>query len=315
MPPWTETYQTKKGPRYIVRWNENGVQKSRRAGTHRRTAKIIEAEIEEGLVLRQNPSLATTTVKICMREYLEVMGKTVRPRTAEIARTSLSPFLGEFGDRKIQTITPQEVEQFKNRLLEFRKVAGINMVIRNLKTFFEFCVRAGYLTANPCKSVSQFKEQDVARFLSREDMATFYKASSPRLRRVIYVLYNTGMRIGEFLNITSDNISEHGVNISGKTGSRHIPLRPMTRKLLLTIVGAWTKDGLESAFRKAVARARMGRIRPHDLRHTWASAYLKSGGTLADLRVLGGWGTLSMVQRYAHFQPHYLAERMIRVRL
>jgi len=76
-----------------------------------------------------------------------------------------------------------------------------------------------------------------------------------------------------------------------------------------------TQEVYQASPQIAIARARMGRIRPHDLRHTWASAYLKSGGTLADLRVLGGWGTLSMVQRYAHFQPHYLAERMIRVRL
>lgn len=40
-------------------------------------------------------------------------------------------------------------------------------------------------------------------------------------------------------------------------------------------------------------------IRFHDLRHTWACEMLDSGATLAQLMILGGWKTASMVRRYA----------------
>jgi len=46
-------------------------------------------------------------------------------------------------------------------------------------------------------------------------------------------------------------------------------------------------------------RAGLPDIRFHDLRHTWACEMLDSGATLAQLMILGGWKTASMVRRYA----------------
>jgi integrase len=41
-------------------------------------------------------------------------------------------------------------------------------------------------------------------------------------------------------------------------------------------------------------------MRPHDLRHTWASHLTEAGVPPEVLRRLGGWSTLQMVQRYGH---------------
>ena len=45
----------------------------------------------------------------------------------------------------------------------------------------------------------------------------------------------------------------------------------------------------------------------HTLRHTWASWFVMSGGTLQELMQLGGWKSYSMVLRYAHLAPEHLA--------
>jgi integrase len=39
-------------------------------------------------------------------------------------------------------------------------------------------------------------------------------------------------------------------------------------------------------------------IHPHQLRHTWASAFRSNGGSEGDLMVLGGWKSRSMLDRY-----------------
>ena len=39
-------------------------------------------------------------------------------------------------------------------------------------------------------------------------------------------------------------------------------------------------------------------LSPHDLRHTWATAYVRGGGTLEQLREAGGWSSLAMPLRY-----------------
>ena len=53
-------------------------------------------------------------------------------------------------------------------------------------------------------------------------------------------------------------------------------------------------------WRKAVRTVGLRDFRWHDLRHTWASWHVQSGTSIAVLKELGGWKTLSMVLRYAH---------------
>ena len=45
----------------------------------------------------------------------------------------------------------------------------------------------------------------------------------------------------------------------------------------------------------------------HDLRHTWASWHVMGGTPLEVLRQLGGWADMTMVLRYAHLSPGYVA--------
>ena len=39
-------------------------------------------------------------------------------------------------------------------------------------------------------------------------------------------------------------------------------------------------------------------LSPHDLRHTWATRYVRTGGTLEELKEAGGWNSLAMPARY-----------------
>ena len=52
--------------------------------------------------------------------------------------------------------------------------------------------------------------------------------------------------------------------------------------------------------------ARLDGVTWHALRHTFASRLVAAGVDLRTVRELGGWRTLSMVQRYAHLSPGHL---------
>jgi integrase len=54
---------------------------------------------------------------------------------------------------------------------------------------------------------------------------------------------------------------------------------------------------------KRIAQAGLENFRAHDLRHTWASRLVMSGVDLVTLQQLGGWKSITMVQRYAHLSP------------
>lgn len=62
------------------------------------------------------------------------------------------------------------------------------------------------------------------------------------------------------------------------------------------------------AWRDARIAAGLPGFRFHDLRHTWASWQVQAETPLKHLMDLGGWATMSMVQRYAHLAPGDLAQ-------
>ena len=72
---------------------------------------------------------------------------------------------------------------------------------------------------------------------------------------------------------------------------------PYEGRALKQIKGAW---------KKALQRAGLSGVTWHTLRHTWASWHAMKGTPIVALKELGGWRTLSMVQRYAHLAPEHL---------
>lgn len=56
----------------------------------------------------------------------------------------------------------------------------------------------------------------------------------------------------------------------------------------------------------ALKKAEIENFRFHDLRHTWASWLVQRGVPLVVLQEMGGWESVSMVQRYAHLAPDHL---------
>ncbi|MBL6749449.1 MAG: site-specific integrase [Nevskia sp.] len=66
------------------------------------------------------------------------------------------------------------------------------------------------------------------------------------------------------------------------------------------------------AWRNALNRAGIEDFRWHDLRHTWASWHVQRGTPLYALQELGGWASVEMVRRYAHFSPAHLTTHVDR---
>ncbi len=70
--------------------------------------------------------------------------------------------------------------------------------------------------------------------------------------------------------------------------------------------GKPVKQAGSKAWRLALQRAGIADFCWHDLRHTWASWHVQSGTPLPVLQELGGWSSVTMVQRYAHLSSEHL---------
>lgn len=67
------------------------------------------------------------------------------------------------------------------------------------------------------------------------------------------------------------------------------------------------------AWYKGLKEAGIDNFRWHDLRHTWASWHVQNGTPLHALQELGGWESVEMVRKYAHFSSNHLVEYVDRL--
>ncbi len=326
---WVEAYETKRGTRYRIRQEKDGKrsdlkQKFNYAKNANKKAFDISDIVAEGKPVQEFQTISYYVEKYLTHLQNRVDKKNLKPNTERIARCALRYLTDKFGMRIINTIVKSELEVFKNDLLETNEVDGINIIIRNMKTFFNFCEDNGYLDiakpgidANPAKKIKQFDSDFEGRFLDRAELAVICKKAHKRLRRTIFVFYSTGMRLGEFIGIGMGDFTPDGVLVDGKTGKRIVPLDPLVRKVLIRLVlKQWRKKGLEEAWRKVMDEVTsLGRVRIHDLRHTFASTYMKTGGTLPNLMKIGGWKNLRSVEIYTHPDIKNLTKTMTQMRL
>jgi len=160
------------------------------------------------------------------------------------------------------------------------------------------------------------------RYLSdEEEHALVGKLLNDESRDRLRVLLQTGLRKSEFLGLRWKDVdlkagvltiprSKHGE-------ARHVPLTSDVRTIISRRPWALDATALifpnslgntdlhwaEKDFPEAIATAKIKDFRLHDTRHTFASRLAMEGVDLLTIKELGGWKTLSVVQRYAHLSP------------
>ena len=186
------------------------------------------------------------------------------------------------------------------------------------------------------------RKEDRITHLTDAERAAMLRAYSPHAACPALVLAYQGMRTREVLRLTWRDVEWRTETIRvpaprAKSGrGRAIPMHPRVRMLLW---GMWhaagrpdagdvflssrgdpyadTKDvggnPLAAAHRTACKRARVTDFRVHDWRHDWACRMVLAGVDLVTLMELGGWSSLSMVQRYATIRADHRREAIARI--
>jgi integrase len=161
------------------------------------------------------------------------------------------------------------------------------------------------------------------RWLTREEADQLLKELPTHLSDIAAFSLSTGLRKANVLGLRwkqVDLVKRHAfVSASQSKTRRAIPVplneeaieiicrqRGKHFEFVFTYKGKPIKRCNTPAWRKALKRAGIENFRWHDLRHTWASWHVQNGTSLYELQKLGGWSSLDMVNRYAHFDSDYL---------
>lgn len=133
---------------------------------------------------------------------------------------------------------------------------------------------------------------------------------SARDRTLICLLIDTGIRIGEAMNLVRDDILEETIIVSGKTGEREVPISAETKEQLLSLgesplfqgtKGPLTRSGAYRIVHVAMVRAGISARKwgPHTLRHTFGRQYILAGGDLVSLQRIMGHSDIKTTRIYA----------------
>jgi integrase len=69
---------------------------------------------------------------------------------------------------------------------------------------------------------------------------------------------------------------------------------------------SWDVNHSARWFRIALEKARVRKVRFHDLRHTFASHFMMNNGNIYDLQKILGHSDMKMTMKYAHLSPEHL---------
>lgn len=210
---------------------------------------------------------------------------------------------------------------------------SVNRKITALNTFYKYLIREGLSTENPVYKVFKPKVKKVLpKFVDAEQLVDFLDDSFKsikyeQIRDIISleVLYSTGMRSAELINLKIEDIDfgRNTIKVLGKGNKeRLIPMLPVLadrlkiyiefRKrffpeaknnfLFLTSKGRQIYAKLlYLAIKKQLTQAGFtGRRSPHVMRHSFATHLLNAGADLNAVKEMLGHANLAATQVYTH---------------
>jgi len=244
--------------------------------------------------------------------------------------------LDRFGGRCADTITASEVEEWRDEMRALFAPATVNLHLAILRAALRLAVRNRKLGAAALPAIAGLRANNArVRYLTDDEESRLIAALPAWLRSLITIALHTGMRRGELLNLTWDDIDFVSGTIfvrTSKSGEgRRIPMSPTAHRTLSALwqarrkrLGARVVNQIEAnryvftapeggfvanlarAWYPALERAEIADLHFHDLRHTFASRLVMNGVDLYRVQILMGHKTSAMTLRYAHLSPQHL---------
>ena len=217
------------------------------------------------------------------------------------------------------------------------KRTTVSRKISTLRTFYEFWMTQDTSVNNPfIQLVHPKKEQYLPQFFYEEEMEALFNTVSNNAKKglrdrvVIELLYATGIRVSELVNIKVMDLDMNlpGVKVLGKGNKeRFVPFGEFCRQsieqylekfkplkvkshpyLIVNMKGdPITERGIRYLLNDVVKRtAGVTEIHPHKLRHTFATHLLNQGADLRTVQSLLGHVNLSTTGKYTHVSNQQL---------
>ncbi len=249
--------------------------------------------------------------------------------------------LRDQGITEVKSVSRGHLEAYQRRIMEHTSartrgrysIGTICTKTRAMRCFFKYLEDSGTILLNPAEHIKEPKiekrlprsilsEDEVKRILAQPKLGT---GSGARARALIEVLYSTGIRLEELMNLTIFDCDLQGglIRVKGKfSKDRVVPLgrhaveflkeyvmriRPgqtgknkAAKNLFLSRFGEpLSKQVIELMVRNYAKKAGINKkVTPHTLRHTFATELIRNGADITAVRKMLGHSSLSATNIY-----------------
>ena len=316
-----------RGPAGIrrVSLGEHGDLDSERA---RKRARAAIGRIKRGKdpVPGWEPEAAPTVADLAER-YMEAHAAVnCNAHTREGYRAALrNHILPVLGSKPVTEVLRSDAEALHYALHATPRQA--NRVLLVLSKMFSLAEDWGLIPSggNPCRFVVRYRQEMRKRYLTEDEYQRVGQAlceletegpMRARAAAALRLLMLTGCRLTEILTLRWDDIDRKTGEIrlrDAKTGARMVVLTPPALRVLTDVRrvprSPWVFTGtapnthlasLSKQWYRVRARAGIGDVRIHDLRHSYASRALALGEGLTMIGRLLGHSDVGSTARYAH---------------
>ena len=284
-------------------------------------------KLQEVLIRNLNESVKPEKIT-SNQEYLQLFLEAKKiegcsDRTIQYYRVTIEKLLGKIEEpiRKIST------EQIRTYLSEYQKINNcskvtVDNVRRNISSFFSWLEEEDYVLKSPMRRIHKIKtKQQVKEIISDEAIEKLRdNCTCARDLAMIDLLYSTGIRVGELVNLNISDIDFEGREcvVFGKGDKErrvyfdakaklHLQDYLKTRSdsnpaLFVTLDSPHARlkiSGVEIRIRKLGRCLKLNKIHPHKFRRTMATRAIDKGMPIEQVQKILGHSQIDTTMKYA----------------
>jgi integrase len=292
-------------------------------------ATKTEYELNSGIYINRTEAERIQLSELIER-YLAEISPSKKGHKQEVPR--LEALKKTIGKYRVLQIQSKHIALYRDARL---KMGKSNSTVLNelslISQVFELAIKEWSIPIanNPCKLIKKPKQSKgrERRLTNHEEhllLAASRASRAPLLYPLIIIALETGMRLGELLNLSWNNVDlprKTATLLDTKNGEKRIV--PLSNKAVKTLEAIprnitnskvfWTwsaKDGVANVWRRTCKKAKILDLHFHDLRHEATSRFFEKGLNMIEVSSITGHKSLQMLKRYTHLKAEDLAMKL-----
>lgn len=289
---------------------------------------IAQMKVLQEVLIRNLSENVDTHTDIPNDEYLRLFleAKSIEgcsSRTIQYYRDTIERLL-KCIVKPVRKITTEEIREY---LSDFQKVNNCSKVTvdnnrRNISSFFSWLEEEDYILKSPMKRIHKIKTKQAVKEVITDEIIEKLRDNCKCARdlAIIDLLYSTGIRVGELvnLNISDINFEERECIVFGKGDKeRRVYFDAKAKLHLMNYIAERTDDnpalfvtldvphdrlkisGVEIRLRKLGQELHLNRIHPHKFRRSMATRAIDKGMPIEQVQKILGHSQIETTTCYA----------------